>query len=182
MPQAEHHDVIGLGTGEYQGQVLVLLVVAVEERQLSGSVGGVVHGVEIEGPRQRRFGERGDELIDEDVAESEQGRNVDLVLEAGQRRLTGQVGVVGRAIGDEFEDRIGAEGVVVVLVFVAGEDAEDTHADHVEEGVFDASGIAGIVECVGERYAEADTVIELSQGEQTGIGGERGVGKLDLDR
>ena len=106
-------------------QILVLLVEAVEQGQLLRPVGRVVHGVEVEGQRQGRLRERGDELVDEHVAQAEQGGDVDLVLEAGQGRLTGQVGVVGRAVGDELEDGIGAQGVVVVLVFVAGEDAED---------------------------------------------------------
>ena len=54
----------------HQGQILVLLVEAVEQRQLLGAVRRVVHGVEVEGQRPRRLGEGGDELIDEHVTQS----------------------------------------------------------------------------------------------------------------
>ena len=141
----------------------------------------VVHGVEVESQRERRLGERGDELVDEHVAEILQRGNVDLVLEARQRRLAGQVRAVGRAIGDEFEGRIGPQGVVVVLIVVAGKDAEDAHANHVDERVFDEFRIAWIIEGGRELSSQADLVIELSQQQQPGIGGERSIGNLNLD-
>src|SRR4051794_31513869 len=71
-------------------------------------VGRVIHRVEVEGQRQRRLNERGDELIHEDLTQPFQRGDVDLVLEAGQRGLTRQGALLGRAAGDELEDRIGA--------------------------------------------------------------------------
>jgi len=65
--------------------------------------------IKVEGQRDGWLRERGDELVDKHVAEAEQGRDVDQVLEAGQRRLTGQVRVVGRVVGDELEDGVGAK-------------------------------------------------------------------------
>ena len=109
--------------------------------------------------------ERGDELVDEHVAEAEQGRDVDLVLEPGQRRLAGQVGVIGGAVGDELEDGVGAEGVVVVLVRVPGEDAEDAGSDHLREGVVDAVGITRVVQRGGELCGQPDALVELPQGQ-----------------
>ena len=94
----------------------------------------------------------------------------DGVLEAGQRRLAGQVVVLGRAVGDELEDRIGAQGVVVVLVLVAGEDAEDAGADHLQEGVLGEVGVAGVVEDGGELLRQADAFVELPQRQQAGVG------------
>src|SRR5262249_42712319 len=55
--------------------------------------------------------------------------------EAGQGGLTGQVVVLGRAAGEEHEGRVGAQALVVILVLVADEDAEDAGADHLREGV-----------------------------------------------
>jgi hypothetical protein len=66
----------------------------------------------VRSPPERWLRERSDELIHEDMAESFQRGDVDLVLEAGQRWLTGQVVIGGRAAGDELEDRMGAQGVV----------------------------------------------------------------------
>jgi hypothetical protein len=45
-------------------------------------VGRVVHRVEIEGQRERRLRERGDELIHEQFAEPKQGLDVDVVSAA----------------------------------------------------------------------------------------------------
>jgi hypothetical protein len=70
----------------------------------------------------------------------------DGILEAGQRRLAGQPGRVGGAVGDKFEDRIGAQAVVVVLVLVAGQDAINAGADHLQEGVLGEVGVARVIE------------------------------------
>jgi hypothetical protein len=94
--------------------------------------------------------------------EAEQGGDVDPVLEPGQRRLTGEVCIVGRAAGDELEDRIGAEGVVVVLVRIASEDAEDAGPDHLRERVGDEVGVAWVVQRGGEPRGQADALVELS--------------------
>ena len=88
-------------------------------------VGRVVHGVEIEGQLAGRRLEGGDELVEEDVAQPLEGSDGDGVLEAGQGRLAGQVVILGGAVGEELEDGVGAEGVVVVLILVTGQDAVD---------------------------------------------------------
>jgi hypothetical protein len=49
---------------------------------------------------------------------------------------------------------------VVVLVFVPGEDAKDSHADHVGERVFDEVGFAWVVEHGGELLGQADALVE----------------------
>ena len=69
----------------------------------------------------------------------------------------------------------------VVLVFVTGNDAEDPHADHFEESVFDAGRITWVVQSGGEVLGKPDALVELPHGQQTGVGGKRGVGDLDLD-
>src|SRR5581483_4697086 len=99
-------------------------------RQLLVPVRRVVDGVEVEGQGGRRLGERGDELVDEDVPEPFEGGNGDGVLEAGQGGLTGQVRPVRGAVGDELEDRIVPQAVVVILILVGGEDAVDAGPDH----------------------------------------------------
>jgi hypothetical protein len=87
----------------------------------------------------------------------------------------------GRAAGEELEDRVGGQGVVVVLVLVTGQDAEDTGADHFREGVLGQLRIAGVVQRRGELSGQPDAFVELPQRQQAGVGGERGVGHLDLD-
>jgi hypothetical protein len=51
---------------------------------------------------------------------------------------------------------------VVVLVLVAGEDAEDVHTDHFHERVFDEVGIAWVVERGGQLLGQADELVELA--------------------
>ena len=77
--------------------------------------------------------------------------------------MAGEVGVVERSIGEEFENGVGAERVMVVLILVTSEDAEDPLAGHVEERVFDATGIAGVVEGVGEQFCQIrnDLILQL---------------------
>src|SRR5205807_471110 len=59
-----------------------------------------------------------------------------------------------------------------VLVLVAGEDAVDAGADHLQEGVFGEVGGAGVVEGIGEGPGQADALVELADGDQPGVAGE----------
>src|SRR5262249_13509314 len=86
------------------------------------------------------------------------------------------------AVGDELEDGVGAEGVVVVLVRVAGEDAVGPGANHLQEGVIDQVGVAGVVQGVGEGPGKSDALVELADGEQPGITGELTGRGFDDDR
>jgi hypothetical protein len=75
---------------------------------------------------------------------------------------------------------VGAQGVVIVLVRVPGEDAEDARLDCFREGMADASGIALIVKYRSELLRESDALVELPQEQEAGIGGDGGVGHPDL--
>ncbi len=161
-----------VGAGADQRQVLVLVVVAVPEGQLLLAVGRVIDGVEVERQVARRRIEGGDELVEEDVAQPLEGRDGDGVLEAGQRWLARQLRVVRGAVGEELEDGVGAEGIVIVLVFVAREDAVHAGADHLQKRVLGEARVAGVVEGLGEGPGEPDALVELPDGEQTGVAGE----------
>jgi hypothetical protein len=105
-PQGQHDELVVVGTGDHEGQVLVLVVEAVPERQLLVSVGRIVYGIEVERQVTRRTLEGGDELVEEHVAQPLEGRDRDGVLEAGQRGLAGQVVLVRGAVGNQLEDRV----------------------------------------------------------------------------
>jgi hypothetical protein len=53
---------------------------------------------------------------------------------------------------------------VVVLVSVAGQDAVDAGADHLQEGVLGQVGVSGIIERFGKRSGQADAVAGLADG------------------
>ena len=98
----------------------------------------------------------------------------DGVLEPREGRLTGEVGIVGEAVGDELEDGVGPQGVVVVLVLVIGEDAVDPLPDHAQERLLGERRIASVVEGGGELFGEPDLLIELPDREEPGVAGQRG--------
>ncbi|ODU00265.1 MAG: hypothetical protein ABS79_03655 [Planctomycetes bacterium SCN 63-9] len=86
-----------------------------EERQLLLAVRRVVEGVEVEREVPRRLVGRGEELIDQGITRSPEIGDRDGVLEPRERGLAGEVGFVGSPAGDELEDRIGPERVMIVL-------------------------------------------------------------------
>jgi hypothetical protein len=73
---------------------------------------------------------------------------------------------------DEFEDGIGVEGVVVLLILGAGNDTVDAGADHLQERVFGQTGIAEVIEGLREGPGPSDALIELANGQQPGVAGE----------
>jgi len=69
-----------------------------------------------------------------------------------------------QAVGEELEDGVGAAGGVVVLVRVAGQDAVDAAADHLQEGVLGEVGVARVVQGVSESPGASDVFVELADG------------------
>src|SRR5579871_700362 len=81
-PKRQQHDLVVVGAGDEGREILVLVEEAVEQHQLLRAVGGVVDRIQVEGQVPGRCGERGDELIDEDVTQALERSNVDGILEA----------------------------------------------------------------------------------------------------
>ena len=67
-----------------------MIVVAVEEAALLLAVDRVVGGVEVEDQVLGRLGVGGDELVDQDRGDADQGRAIDAVLQAAEGRRRGQ--------------------------------------------------------------------------------------------
>ena len=86
-----------------------------------------------------------------------------------------------RTTGHQLEDGVMAEGILVVLVLVVGEDAVDAGADHVQEGVVDLVGIAADIEGCGESMGQTDVGIELAHQEGSRIAGTSRSRRLDED-
>jgi hypothetical protein len=154
----------------------------VPEGQLLLAVGRVIDRIQVERQVARRLVEGGDELVKEDVTQPLERLDRDGVLEAGQCRLAGQGVAIGGASGDELEDGVVTEGVVVVLVLVACEDALDAATDHLQEAVLCEVRVAGVIEGFGKGPRQADALVELADGEQPGITGELTLGWLDDER
>ena len=176
----EHHVV--LGAGDDDRQILILIIVSMKHDQLLLAMRGVVEGVDVEREMAWRLIERLDEQVDQHVAQPPQVGDRDSVLEPRERRLAGEVGVVGQAVGDELEDGVRPQRVVVVLILVVGQDAVDPLPNHGQQRVLDEGGIPPVLEGGGELLGEPDPLVELADRQQPGVTRERGGRKLDLDR
>lgn len=141
-----------------------MLVEAVEKRQLLLAVTWIVRGVQLERDSAGRGIERTDEVVEKEVVKPPQGRDVDSVFEPREGGLAGQVIVVGRSAADPLEDRVAAERVVIVAIFVAGQDAEDPLANHFVHVVTGQIRVSGIVQASDESFGQPDLVIELLDG------------------
>ena len=91
-------------------------------------------------------------VCDREVDQLLQHRRRGQVLEAAERRLAGQCLILGQSIGDQLEDRIVTQRVVIIAVFVAGENAEQPLTQHQQQRVltlrvWDRQDIARIVRC-----------------------------------
>ena len=96
----------------------------------------------------------------------------DRVLQAGERRLAGQVGVAGgQAPADQLEQGIAPQGVGVVLVGVAAGDLEDALAHEGLQRVLPAAA-APLGEAGGEGRAQAERRLRLGQPGQAAVAGE----------
>ena len=126
--------------------------------------------------------ERLEEHVDQDVPQPPEVADRDGVLEPREGRLAGQVGIIGQPIGDELEDGVRPERVVVILVLVIGQDAVDPLPDHGQQRVPGESGVPPVIECGGELLGEADLLVELTKHQESGITGERRGGELELNR
>jgi hypothetical protein len=65
---------------------------------------------------------------------------------------------------------------------VAGQDAVDPGADHLQEGVLHEVGVAGVVEGSGEGPGEPEALVELADGQQPGVAGQLVRRRLDDER
>jgi len=171
----QHHPIV-FGTRDGADQILVLFVVAVEQRELLIAVGRIVEHIRIEGHLSRRLVKRLDEPREKPLLQPQQRPGGNGVLEPRQRRLARQLVRVGQTVGQQFEDGVAAERIVIVLVFVAGDDAEHTRADHLQQRV---PGITPrFVQLLRETGCEPSLLIELSKDQQPRIGGQHLLDRL----
>src|SRR5712691_7619946 len=68
-----------------------------------------------------------------------------------------------------------AQGVVIVLIFIAGENAEDARARHFEEGMLAKRGNAGVLQGAGKRLRQTNLRVELPQRQEPRIAAQLGI-------
>ena len=158
---------------DVERQEAVMIVVAVEEAALLLAVDAVVGGVEVEDQMLRRRRVRGDELIDQDLGDLDQGLAVDAVLQAAEGRRRGQRQLrLGGLPGGELKHGVDAEVLVVVEVLVPQGDRRDPLGDHGALVVDDEDGVSGVGDGGVEGVEQADLVGDLAEEQRPGVGGE----------
>ncbi len=95
---------------------------------------------------------------------------VDGVLEAGERRLTGQIGITEETAADQFQQGVGAQGIAVVLILVAAGNLKDALADERLQRVLHRSG-SPVGQVCGECVAEPEGGIGLGEPHQAAVAG-----------
>lgn len=122
-PRTEHRgdQVAGVPIEDQQGMEHVLLVVPMVGDALLVDVGRVIGAVEVEDDAlgdpiassflQIELHERHGEVVAGFVAHG--------ILQPGEGRLAGQIRLVGQPATDQLEERITAQGIGIVLVFIA---------------------------------------------------------------
>jgi hypothetical protein len=71
---------------------------------------------------------------------------------------------------------------MVVLVFVARQDAIDAGPDHLQIGMLGQVGVAGIVQGSSKCLCQPDALVELADGKQSSVAGELAHRRLDHQR
>ena len=79
------------------------------------------------------------------------------------------------------QQRIGAQLVVVVEVFVAEGESQHTLAHHDGQRVLDEATLAGVAEATGEFVAEAEVAVGLAQQQHAAVAGEVAAAEIRLD-
>ena len=95
------------------------------------AVEGIVGGVEVQDDLLRRPGVRVDKLLDEGLDDLDHLFTADVVFESpeGRRRGQGRLVVVS-AFGDDLEQLVVPESLMVVKIFVTLGDRENSLGEH----------------------------------------------------
>jgi hypothetical protein len=94
------------------------------------------------------------------------------LLQAGERRLAGEIpALVGRAPARPLQQRVGAQGVGVILVGIAAGDLEDALADEGGQAVGDRPA-APLRNAGGQGAAEPERLIGLHQPGEAAVAGQ----------
>ena len=153
---------------------------SVEEAHFLIAVDGVVGGVEIEDEFLGGDGETLDEGFDEGGGDVEERSSPDAIFESAKCGRRGEFGhIVGPGmVRGGLPKRIVAKPLMIVEVFVAAGDAEDSLGEQASLGMQNEVGIAWIGNGSIERIDESDLPIGLPHEQRSGVGGDRPAGEI----
>jgi hypothetical protein len=138
------------------------------------AVGRVVGSIEIEQEVRGHALLLARLQVDPDQGECQlvAGAAIHRVLQPGERRLTGQVGIVEREpVAHQFEERIAPQRRGIVLILVATGNLHDPLPNQPLERMPDGAG-APIRDHGSQGGAEPERIIGVAQPEQTAVTGQ----------
>jgi hypothetical protein len=170
-PQVGHQQLVA--AEDVEGEEAVMVIVPVEEAPLLLAMDRVVGGVEVEDQGLGRLGMGGDELVNQDLGDADQGRAVDAVLQAAEGRGRGErPALVGDLPGGQLQSGVGTEGLMVVEVLVAQGDGGDPLSEHGHLVVHDQRGPARVGDGSIEGLEQTESSAEFAEQEGASVGGE----------
>src|SRR5690349_10866030 len=170
----------GMPLEDQQRVIHVLVVGAIEEAQLLLSVGGIVGGIDIEqdfAALPNLLSAEADEGIEAAIVSADELTGRGRVFPATKSGLRTQR-LAQRLIGEQLEDRIMAETIGIIGVFVAGHDLVQPLPQQRQAAVPNAAALPGIAEVLSQFLRQSMALIEGTQGQKSGIAGDLPTGKI----
>ena len=150
----------------------VLVEVGVEERQLLMPVHRITGVVDVEEDSRGRSPVGTDKGLAHCVCDPIEVGPGEGVLQPRERRLAGQGFVPGKSAAGHLQDRIEAQPVGIVGVFVAAGDLIDPLRDQLPEGMARVAGVAAFRNDRGHPPDEAHPPFDLPKKKRAGVGGD----------
>ncbi len=144
-----------------------------EQRQLLAAVNPILGIVDVEHDPPRHLVEAVAEQLDHRRHHPLERDRSGQVLEPAHGRLRAQVGAaLGQPADRHLEGRIGAQGVAVVGIRVAGRDQQRAEADHLGEPVMDPHGLTRVLEAARQAIGDPEPTLDLGQHQHPGVRGQ----------
>ena len=154
-----------------------------EQRQLLAAVNPIFGIVDVEHDPPRHVVEAVAEQLDHRRHHPLQRDRSGQVLEPAHGRLGAQVGAALRQPADgHLEGRIGAQGIAVVGIRVAGRDQQGAEADHLGEPVLDPRGRPRVLQAARQALGNSKATLDLGQHQHPAVGGQPAGVEADVHR
>ena len=180
-PQDRHHrraaaDMINVHRGK-----AAFIVMGIPERELLAAMRGAESVVDVEN-FQRAGLHGGAELIEQRRRKPRRLGLARCILQPADGRLRGKRGAALRAASDRhFHQRIVAQPVEVVGIFMPAGDRGGARHHQLEHRVADAAGVAPIGHRRGQPPADTKLALGFAQQQQAGVGGLVAAGKIHCE-
>ncbi|SRR6266566_1354782 len=181
--QPRRQQASGVALEDQQGVIHVLVVGAVEKAELLLAMGGIIGGIDIQQDLTALadlLAAQTQELFQQSVIQEHQiagGRRIFPAAEGG----LGAERLAQGLIGDDLQQRVVAQAVGIVGIFVSGNDLIEALPQQCQRVVLEAMALTRIAEELGQITGQVMALIEGAQRQKTGVAGDLSAGKISLN-